>query len=142
MGDAGDSTVDLAGPDDEMALFDPNSRLGARKGEADELTCQRPLAQDGKAALADEEPLIHLDRPVEVRFARRGKAVGVLPDNDVALLQPQDPLRLDAERTQARLLALLHNRIPDRSALGGRHVNLVAQLAHETDPEQTGGSAA
>ena len=52
-------------------------------------------------ALADVERLLLCQRPIHAGFDRVGEAVGVLADNDVALLQTQNALRLDAERLQA-----------------------------------------
>ncbi|MNZ40296.1 hypothetical protein D3C78_578090 [compost metagenome] len=65
-----------------------------------------------------------------------GHAVGVLADDHVALLQAQQALGLDAERADLVLRAGLHQRIPQVFAVARRHVDLVAQLADEADPQQ------
>ena len=62
--------------------------------------------------LAHEIGLGLADRPGHVGFVGMRQAVGVLADDDVALLQPQHALGLDAERLDVEGLARLHQRVP------------------------------
>src|SRR5215469_13241292 len=93
-------------------------------------------ALPGELGLADEVVLVQLDRPVQPGAEAPGQAVGVLADDEVALLQPQDPLGLDAERGRAQVPAVLQQRLPDVQPVAGRDVQLVAHLAGEADPPQ------
>ena len=65
-----------------------------------------------------------------------GQAVGVLADDKVALLEPENPLRLHAECADAEVGAAVQERLPDVQAVAGWHVQLVAELAGEPDPPQ------
>ena len=51
---------------------------------------------------ADEVRLLGLDHPAHARLERARERVRVLADDRVLLLEPQDALRLDAERPGAR----------------------------------------
>src|SRR5215208_4522053 len=56
----------------------------------------------------------------------------------MSLLQAQDALSLYSERPYAEVRAALHQRLPDMQPVGGRHVDLVAELAGEADaPHET-----
>ena len=86
--------------------------------------------------LADEVLLlVELDDPRHRGAERRRLGVGVLADEDVHLLQAQDPLRLEPERPQPERLAGAQQRVPDVLAVGRREVDLVADLADEPDPQ-------
>ena len=63
------------------------------------------------------------------------EAVGVLADDDVALLETQHALRLDAEWLDAEGLAGLDQLVPQRFAHLRRAVDLVAELADEADAQ-------
>ena len=106
-----------------------------RQGEAHQLARERSRRLDPDRALADEERLPAGDRPFHPGLVREGEAVRVLADDDVALLQPQDALRLDAERADAERLAGFGQQVPKRCAVGSRAVDLVAELAHEADAQ-------
>ncbi len=80
--------------------------------------------------------LVELDRPRHRRAERSRLGVGVLADDDVLLLQAQDPLRLEPERADPLRLAGLQQRVPDVLAVRRREVDLVAELADEADPQQ------
>src|SRR5215469_5928578 len=85
----------------------------------------------GELRLADEVRLVELDRPVQAGAEAAGQAVGVLPDDEVALFQPQDALRLHPERTRAKVGAALHERFPDVQPVCGWDMQLVAELPGE-----------
>ena len=69
-----------------MALLGRRPGVQPRQDESDQLVLQRTLAgSPAQAALADEERLVHLDAPSRASLERRGEAVGVLADDDVAL---------------------------------------------------------
>ena len=86
--------------------------------------------------LADEVRLVELDQLVDTGAEALGQAVGVLPDDRVALLEAQDALRLDAEGAHAEVLAGGHQLLPHVQAVRGRHVDLEGQLAGEPDPPE------
>src|SRR5438132_826098 len=67
--------------------------------------------------------------------------VGVLADKDVHLLESEDPLRLETERTDAEVRAVLQERVPDELAVGAREVQLVAEFADEPDAQDETGHA-
>ena len=109
-----------------------------RKREPDEPTRHRPLAHDRQTSLADEEWLVALDGPFEMRFGGYSQAVGVLANDDVALLQAEYPLSLDTEWPDARLLTGFHQSVPDRRGLRRADVNFVADFANEPHAQQSG----
>ena len=57
-------------------------------------------------------------------------------DDHVALLEPQDALRLEPERLRVEVGGLLEDRVPDVLGERAREVELVAELADEADPER------
>ena len=61
-----------------------------------------------------------------------GQPVGVLPDDEVPFLQAQHPLRLDPEGTQAVRPPRLVQGLPHVAAPDAAHVDLIAELAHES----------
>jgi hypothetical protein len=67
---------------------------GPRAGEPDQPFARRLGVEALEAALAEEVVLVGLDRPAEPDLERIGFGVRVLSDEDVLLLQPEDPLRL------------------------------------------------
>ena len=74
--------------------------------------------------------------PAEAEIVRRHRAVGLLADDDVALLGAQHMHRLGAVGRDAERLARGIDRLPDRAAVIGRHVDLEAELAGEADAEE------
>src|SRR5262249_19351242 len=105
-----------------MAFLRQRSRTVDRK--SDELAPRTSASMGRKRSVADKEWL----RDGHADFHRIGQPVGILPDNDMALFQPQDALRLDAERLQSVRAAGLRQRIPDELPARGRHVNFVSKL--------------
>ena len=68
----------------------------------------------------------------------RRQTIGVLADDEVALLEPHHPLRLDAEGRDAEVRPGGEQRVPQSLAGHRRHVHLVAQFADETDAQHAG----
>ena len=87
------------------------------------------------AALADEVGLRLGDDPAQAEIVGRHRAVGLLADDDVALLGAQHVHRLGAVGRDAVRLRRPPQRLPHRAAVVGRHVDLVAELAGEADAE-------
>src|SRR5689334_22911398 len=94
------------------------------------------LVLPGELGLAEEVVLVELDGPVQAGAEAAGQPVGVLPDDKVALLQPQDALGLHPERRDPQVAAAVHQRLPDVQPVSGRDVQFVAELAGEPDPPQ------
>ena len=90
--------------DDQMALLRRVAPAASAARSRPAAACAAASPTMREAALADEERLVHLHAPSR-RPASNGlvSAVGVLADDDVALLQAQQALRLDAERPDARV---------------------------------------
>ena len=69
--------------------------------------------------LAHEVVLVELDDPGHVRLERVRLRVGVLPDEDVHLLEAEDALRLEAERPDAEVGARARGSCPRRARRTG-----------------------
>src|SRR3990172_5791903 len=115
--------------DDDLRAFGGENVFLHRK--AAEPLLLLALREVLERVLADEVVLVELREPrhpgrVEVRLR-----VGVLPDDDVPLLEPENALRLEAERTRA----LGHEPAPQILAGGAREVELVPELAGGTRPQ-------
>src|SRR5215469_13417851 len=83
-------------PGDHGPVHDQAGLLGHHR-PVDRLQPDQPgpcAALPGQLRLADEVVLVQLDRPVQPGAEAPGQTVGVLADDEVALLQPQDPLGL------------------------------------------------
>ena len=110
--------------------------------EADELLAAlRDHVGAGERALADEVGLGLADRPGEAGVVGGQRAVGVLADDDVALLGAHHVHRLGAVGHDVVLLAGLPQLLPEGEAVAGGDVDLEAELAGEGDPEEPGGEA-
>ncbi|KDB51290.1 hypothetical protein X805_31030 [Sphaerotilus natans subsp. natans DSM 6575] len=72
---------------------------------------------------------------------RRHRAVGVLADDDEALLGAQHMHALGAVGGDVEVGAGFHHRLPERLAVAGLDVELVAHLAREADAEDPAGQA-
>src|SRR5579862_22654 len=136
--DARDATRNAPIGDDEIALAQTLAQV-ARELESDQRLAARTLRNDGETALADEELLVHLDRPGHIELERIGDAVGVLADDDVSLLEPQHALRLHTEGPDPVSTTRLVERAPQLSAVLRGRVDLIAQLAHEPDAHEAAG---
>src|SRR5439155_10469348 len=99
--------------------------------EADEQVAEAALAHVLERTLADEVVLLELDDPGHVRLEGVRLGVGVLADDDVHLLQPQDALRLEAKGADLELGPEREDRVPEVLGVGARDVDLVAELADE-----------
>src|SRR5689334_4761461 len=124
-----------ARPVDDLARLGRHHRtvLGL---QPDQLHVRGRIVLPGQLRLAEEVVLVELDRPVKPRAEAAGQAVGVLPHNEVAFLQPQDALGLYPERRDPEVGAAVHQRLPDVQPVARRDVQLVRQLAGEPDPPQ------
>ena len=80
---------------------------------------------------ADEPRLLHPDRPVHPEPARRRVELGVHPDDDVALLEPQPEQRLEAVRPDPEVRAEVQQRAPQLDGAVDRVVELEGGLAGE-----------
>src|SRR5207253_9853247 len=86
------------------AAVDDNLRALLRQrigGEPDELLARVALLLELERALADEVVLVELRQPRHPRRPQVRLRVGVLADDHVLLLEPEDPLRLESERGRA-----------------------------------------
>src|SRR5215470_292883 len=92
--------------------------------QPDQLHARGRVVLPGQLGLAEEVVLVQLDRPVEPRAEAAGQAVGVLPHDQVALLQPQDALGLHPERPDPEVGAAVHQRLPDVQPVARRDVQL------------------
>ena len=88
--------------------------------------------------LADEVVLVHLRQPRHRRGEEVRLGVGVLSDDDVPLLESQDPLGLEPEGTGA----FGDEAVPQKLGGWARTVKLVSELADEADPEREAGTPA
>src|SRR5207245_1233481 len=64
--------------------------------------------------------------------------IRVLADEDVHLLEPENPLRFEPERTDVEIGAALEQRVPQVLAVRRREVELVAELADGADQKEEG----
>src|SRR5207253_9952333 len=104
--------------------------------EADEQLARPALARELERPLADEVLLLELRDPRHVRVEHVRLGVGVLADDDVLLLEPEDALRLETERLDPEIAAALEQRVPQMLAVRAREVQLVAELADEADAQR------
>src|SRR6478735_8061869 len=97
--------------------------------EADEALLLLALREVLERELADKVVLVQLREPRHAGREEVGLRVRVLSDDDVALLEAEHALRLEAERSRS----LRDERIPQMLTGGAREVELVAELADEAD---------
>ncbi len=129
-------------PSDRLAVADYGRALG-RDGRADHLEPDQDVAQPTFAerrdrVAPDEVRAIALDQPAHRCAARIGQGIGVLTDDRVLLLEPQDALGFDTERADPELRTGRQDPIPEVGRLVGRHVQFVGQLPDEPDPQDRG----
>src|SRR5829696_3303341 len=101
--------------------------------QADEQKPAASLALPRQLGLAGEVVLVQLDHPTEAHVVGSREPVGVLAHDEVALLQAQDALRLDAEGQYSQVRTALHERLPHVQPVGCGHVDLVAELSGKAD---------
>src|SRR5262249_19077986 len=105
--------------------------------QPDQLLAQRVLVgHTCEGALACEVGLLLGDRPPQAQVLWRDGAVGVLPDDRIALLRAQDVHGLGAVRRDAVRVAGLEQALQDRDRVPGADVDLEGELAGEADPGQ------
>ena len=123
------------------ALFERDRRIVGQKPDQ-LLAIVRQHIGARERPLADEILLRLSDHPVEAEVGERHRAVGLLTDDDIALLGPHHMHRLGAVSAAAVLLHLAPRRLPDGAAEMRRHVDLVAELAGEAHPHESRRNAA
>ena len=108
--------------DDDLAALDRN-RAG-RALEADEHPLEAALGDLLGRPLADQvELLVVLHDPRHRRLEQVRLGVGVLADDHVALLEAEDPLRLEPERLRVEVGGLLEERVPHVLGVRAREVS-------------------
>src|SRR5699024_5144759 len=81
---------------------------------------------------------VEFDRPVQPGAVGLGEAVGILTDNEVTALQPQNTLSFDTKWSNTQILAGFQQGFPDVQTIGSGHVNLVGELPGKSDAPQDG----
>src|SRR5215210_731905 len=117
----------------DLARFGGNQRAVVRL-QSDEPKADVALALPLQLGLAGEVVFVQLDHKAETHIVGSCEPVGVLAHDEVALLQAQDALCLDAEGQDSQVRAALYERLPHVQPGGCGHVDLVAELAGEADP--------
>src|SRR5580704_4901065 len=84
----------------------------------------------------DEIRLVHAYAAREADAGGRGVEIGVLPDDDMALLQPQESQGIEPVRHETVRLPRRHECIPQCGGLSARVVQLEAQLADESHAQR------
>src|SRR5271166_4622169 len=110
-------------------------RCARRHGKADELF-PPPLRRDGQEerALADIFVSAGLARAPKTEVVRHGRPIGVLADDDIALLRPQNHQRLDAHEAAAEGGQLLLSARAQGAGARGGDAQLVSAVASEAHP--------
>src|SRR5215211_5753041 len=128
----------LVFPLHDLARFRGDQRAVVRLQADEPPRAALDLALPHQLGLAREVVLVQPDHASEAYIVGSREPVGVLTYDQVSLLQAQDALRLYAEWPYTEVRAALHERLPDVQPVGGRHVDLVAELAGEADaPHKT-----
>src|SRR5215218_11262779 len=129
---------DLVFPLHDLARFRGDQRAVVRLQADEPPRAALDLALPHQLGLAREVILVQPDHASEAYIVGSREPVGVLTYDQVSLLEAQDALRLYAEWPYTEVRAALHERLPDVQPVGGRHVDLVAELAGEADaPHET-----
>src|SRR5690606_12899301 len=84
-----------------------------------------------QAADTDEIRLLLRDGPAIAGIVRRDRAIGVLPDDEIALLGAQNMHGLGAVEAPTHAFRPLPDRLPDGRTVIGGHVDLEAEFAGE-----------
>ena len=119
----------------------PRRESPGRALEADEHPPEPALGDLLGRPLADEVRLVGLHDPRHRRLEQVRLGVGVLAHDHVPLLEAEDPLGLETERRGPEIGAALEQRVPHVLGVRARQVQLVAELADESDPQPEGGDA-
>ena len=134
MAHARDPPRRLAADHDLAALY--RDRAG-RALEADEHPLEAAVCDLlGRPFPDPVELLVVLHEPWHRRLVQVRLGIGVLAHDHVALLEPQDPLGLEAERLRIEIGGLLEDRVPHVLGERTRKVELVAELADEADAQR------
>src|SRR5215211_2258198 len=118
--------------------FHDLARFGGCQGAVVRLQSDEPEADVAPAlprqlGLAGEVDFVQFDHTAETHIVGSSEPVGVLAHDEVALLQAQDALRLDAEGQYSQVRTALHERLPHVQPVGCGHVDLVAELSCKAD---------
>ena len=105
-------------PSTRSTIWQPSGRdaPGIDGLQADEALEVAALLLPDQLGPAGEVLLVQLDQRAEADGERLREPVGVLPDDEMPLLQPHDALRLDAEGADAEVGARLEAAPPTRAA--------------------------
>jgi len=101
--------------------------------EADQFLLRIGLREPRKRVATDEIRLVEFCDPRHAGFVRARKGVGIHADNNVAFLEPQQPLRFHAKRPDAKTSPSLQQFVPEVLAILGREVNFPSGFAHKSD---------
>src|SRR5207245_7861104 len=113
----------------------PGRHDAVRHLAADQLLAEAALLHVLERPFADEVVLVELRDPGHAGLEHVRLGIGVLADEDVHLLEPQDALWLEPERTDPEIRAVLEQGVPEVFAVRAREVQLVAELADEPDAQ-------
>src|SRR5579872_146625 len=80
-------------------------------------------------AFADEIRLVPADHFPETKIVRRHRAVCLLTDDDETLFGAQDQQRVEAVDNAVNLASLRPDRLPDCTAIIGRHIDFESKFA-------------
>src|SRR6185436_2253766 len=105
------TACDAGALDDEMRLAN-TCRALILQTKTDELLSRGLALENAQAPLADEERLVHANRPAGADLERIREAVSVLPDDDVAFFEPQHALCFHTERPNTEALPRFQQRVP------------------------------
>src|SRR5260370_39154778 len=75
------------------------------------------------------------------RVQRCRKSIGILADNQMALLEAENSLSLDAERPQTLVTAGFQDRFPQVPGKMAGAMDFVSQLSHKADSQQSAADA-
>src|SRR5215210_2653887 len=126
------SAHDVTPPFHELARFGGYQRAVVRL-QSDEPQAAVAPALPRQLGLTGEVAFVQLDHTAKTHVVGSCEPVGVLAHNEVAFLQAQDALRLDAEGPYSQVRAALHEHLPHVQPVGCRNVDLVAELTGEAD---------
>ena len=115
-------------------------RSGSSRQEADQLAAHGAAgAAQLHRPLAEEICLLLRHYPAHAEIVGVDRPVHLVTEREKALLDPEDVVRLRADRRDAERLSGLHGAVPEVAHMAGRHVDLEGQLAGEADPDDPRG---
>ena len=110
-------------------------RSVAREAESGQPVPRGEPGDSLECCLAHEVALVHPNGPLHAELRRSRVEVGVLTDENVALLQPEHPEGFQAVWNETEVRACLEEGVPESDGIVPRMVELEAELAGETEPE-------